>query len=101
MLVFGFFLGLGFVTTVVSPSFLLMIAWSLAGANAFVPLVVFGGFAAGRIGTTIAAAAGDAVESSVACLTVDTVRARIAPLGYIEGGIAVAIGLCLVLGVSA
>lgn len=101
MAVFGFFLGLGFVTTIASPSFLLMATWGLQSANILVPFATFAGFAAGRIATTLISAAGDAKVSSVVCRAVDNVRARIAPLGRIEGGIGVVIGVCLLLGVSA
>ncbi|MET4783735.1 hypothetical protein [Glaciihabitans sp. UYNi722] len=98
--VFGFFLGLGFVTTIVSPGFFLMAAWSVQSGTLYVPAAIFAGFAGGRIATSLIAAAGDAKSSSVICQTVDTVKSRITPLGYIEGGLAVLIGIALLVGVS-
>jgi len=98
--VFGFFLGLGFVTTIVSPSFFLLIAWGLGSATIFAPLAAFAGFAGGRVVTTLISASGDARGSSTTCVTVDSVKTRIRVLGSIEGVLTVLIGIALTLGLA-
>ena len=95
MTVFGSFLGLGFVTTITSPVFLVLITWAFVSPSLVATLVVFLGFAAGRITTSMVSAIGDAPTDSDRARTIDRVRGRILHAGYVEGLIAIALGAAI------
>ena len=93
LFLFGYFLGLGFVTTMASPLALAIAAWALTGSAYVAVTGVLLCFALGRILTTAAATWMDPGDRELESANV--VRARTPRLVIIEGALAIAAGVVL------
>ncbi|MES2092909.1 MAG: hypothetical protein V4531_03725 [Actinomycetota bacterium] len=96
MLVFGFCIGLGFLTTMASPVFIAVMMYGTTLTWSAVCLV-FLWFAIGRLSTTWVTAIGDAKDGAYASRSADRVQLAIRRVGVMEGATAVAAGVALML----
>ncbi|MCZ9880855.1 hypothetical protein [Arthrobacter sp. B2a2-09] len=95
MAVFGWFLGLGFVTTMASPLFVVCALWALSQGHWAVAVFTFLAFAVGRLTTTVATT----FDESFACDTsaADKIVRAVSPLGIIEGIAGAATGVLMLI----
>ena len=93
LFVFGFFLGLGFVTTMASPLAVAVAVWALTGPPYVAVVAVLLCFALGRIVTTAAATWMDPGDRELE--SANAVRAKTPRLVIIEGALAIAAGAVL------
>lgn len=93
--VFGYFLGLGFVTTMASPLFVVCSLWVVTQGETSLAIFTMMAFATGRIVTTVATS----FNESFACGTnaADKVVDSIRPIGRIEGLVGLATGVLLLI----
>lgn len=93
--VFGYFLGLGFVTTMASPLFVVCVLWATSQGDTTLALFTLLAFGTGRIVTTVATS----FDDSFACSTsaADKVIEGIRPFGRVEGLAGVATGVLLLI----
>jgi hypothetical protein len=97
MALFGFFLGMGLVTTVPSTVMVVLAAWVWHAHNLVLAAAVFWSFALGRLGTTVAAWALSRRSQEEAFVTANEVERRIAGVARVEAAVAIALGFVLVL----
>ena len=93
MAVFGWFLGLGFVTTMASPLLVACALWTLSQGHWPVAIPTFLAFAAGRLMTTVATT----FDESFACDTsaADKIVRAVSPFGVVEGIAGAATGVLI------
>lgn len=95
MAVFGWFLGLGFVTTMASPLFVVCALWALSQGNWSVAVFTFLAFAAGRLMTTVATTFGESYARDTSAA--DKVVRAVLPFGIFEGIAGAATGVLMLI----
>ena len=91
MLVFGFCIGLGFLTTMASPVFLALMLYGTSSSLAVV-CMTFAWFAVGRLVTTWVVAIGDSRTGADVTRSADRVQRRTRYVGILEAAAAVVAG---------
>jgi hypothetical protein len=92
--VFGFFLGLGFVTTMPSPVMIGLLAWTWHLRNLGLAIVTFMAFAVGRSLPSLKVYLASRREEDVK-EAADTMARRVPGVGLAEAGVATALALVL------
>lgn len=93
--VFGVFLGTGLITTMPSATMVALVLWAWEAHNLALIAAVFWGFAAARLGTSVAASVTSRRLHAPGEFAADTVEQRVRFLARVEAMVCLALGVIL------